>query len=99
MKQLIHPGEILKEEFLAPYGLTAYRLCQRIGVQQTRISQILKGDRAISADTALRLSRFFGNSPEFWLNLQADYDLRMARKDNGNSYKSIEPFDYEGEAA
>lgn len=77
MKKLsnIHPGEILSEEFLLPMEITAYRLSKEIGIPQTRISQILKGRRRITADTALRLSAFFGNSARFWLGLQDDYDL------------------------
>jgi addiction module HigA family antidote len=71
----IHPGEILKEEFLVPLKITAYRLSKDLGIPQTRISEILKGRRRISADTALRLSRYFGNSAKFWLGLQDDYDL------------------------
>jgi addiction module HigA family antidote len=71
----IHPGEILKEEFMIPLEITAYRLSKDLGIPQTRISEILKGRRRISADTALRLSRYFGNSAKFWLGLQDDYDL------------------------
>jgi antitoxin HigA-1 len=71
----IHPGEILREEFLAPLKITAYRLSKETFIPQTRISEILKGNRRITADTALRLSRFFGNSPKFWLGLQDDYDI------------------------
>jgi addiction module HigA family antidote len=71
----IHPGEILKEEFMIPMEITAYRLSKDLGIPQTRISEILKGRRRISADTALRLSRYFGNSAKFWLGLQDDYDL------------------------
>ena len=71
----IHPGEILKEEFMVPLEITAYRLSKDLGIPQTRISEILKGRRRISADTALRLSRYFGNSAKFWLGLQDDYDL------------------------
>ena len=70
----IHPGEILEEEFLKPMGITAYKLSQAIGVPQTRTSQILKGRRRITADTALRLSKFFGTSSKFWLGLQNDFD-------------------------
>ena len=72
MKKLknIHPGDVLKEEFLKPLGISAYRLCMDIGVPQTRISEILKGNRSITADTALRLSKYFGNTPNFWLGLQ-----------------------------
>jgi addiction module HigA family antidote len=71
----IHPGEILKEEFLKELGISAYRLAKDTGIPQTRISEIMKGARRITADTALRLSRYFGNTPKFWLGLQDDYDL------------------------
>ena len=71
----IHPGEILLEEFLKPLEITAYRLSKSIGIPQTRTSQIIKGKRGITADTALRLSKYFGTSPKFWLGLQDDYDL------------------------
>ena len=71
----IHPGEILEEEFLKPMGITAYKLSQAIGVPQTRTSQILKGRRRITADTALRLSKYFGTSSKFWLGLQNDFDI------------------------
>ncbi|MEZ5069893.1 MAG: HigA family addiction module antitoxin [Bacteroidales bacterium] len=71
----IHPGEVLREEFMVPLEITAYRLSKDLGIPQTRISEILKGRRRISADTALRLSRYFGNSAKFWLGLQDDYDL------------------------
>lgn len=71
----IHPGEILLEEFLEPMEISAYRLSKSIHTSQTRISEIIKGRRRITADTALRLSRFFGNSANFWLGLQNDYDL------------------------
>jgi addiction module HigA family antidote len=80
----IHPGEILSEEFLTPLGISAYRLAKETFIPQTRVSEILKGNRKITADTALRLSRFFGNSPKFWLGLQNDFDLEeeMAQKEN-----------------
>ena len=71
----IHPGEVLLEEFMKPLGITAYRLSKDIGIPQTRISVILKGKRRITADTALRLSQYFGNSAKFWLGLQDDFDL------------------------
>ncbi len=71
----IHPGEILKEEFLEPFGISAYKLSKDIKIPQTRISQIIKGNRRVTANTALRLSIYFGNSPQFWLGLQDDYDL------------------------
>ncbi len=77
MKSLenIHPGEILQEEFLVPLGISAYRLAKDTFLPQTRISEIIKGRRRITADTALRLSRYFGNSAKFWLGLQNDFDL------------------------
>jgi addiction module HigA family antidote len=75
----VHPGEILLEDFLKPMGITQYRLAKSIGVQQRRISLIVKGELAISADTALRLGRYFNMEPQFWLNLQAKYDLDMAK--------------------
>ena len=71
----IHPGKILREEFLEPFDIPAYKLSKEIRISQTRISQILKGKRRITADTALRFSTFFGNSAQFWLGLQDDYDL------------------------
>ncbi|PCH93524.1 MAG: addiction module antidote protein, HigA family [Bacteroidetes bacterium] len=71
----IHPGEILLEEFLKPLGITAYRLSKDTFIPQTRVSEIVKGRRRITADTALRLSRYFGNSAKFWLGLQDDYDI------------------------
>ena len=77
MKKLrnIHPGEILQEEFLNPLKITAYKLSKDIRIPQNRISEILKGNRRITADTALRLSAFFGNSAKFWLGLQNDFDI------------------------
>lgn len=71
----IHPGEVLSEEFLVPFGISAYKLAKDIGIPQTRVSEILKGNRRITADTALRLSKYFGNSAKFWLGLQDDFDL------------------------
>lgn len=74
---IVTPGEILSEEFLKPMEISAYRLAKDTGMPATRISQILKGKRRITADTALRLSRYFGNSPDFWLGIQDEYDLRQ----------------------
>jgi len=76
----IHPGEILLEEFLKPLDLSAYRLSKVISIPQSRISQIIKGNRRITADTALRLSKFFGNSANFWLGLQNDFDIEEGIK-------------------
>lgn len=77
----IHPGEILEEEFMIPLGLSANALARRIDVPVTRISEIVRGNRGITADTALRLARLFGTSSELWQGLQAEYDLRVARRD------------------
>lgn len=76
----IHPGEILFEEFLKPLGITAYRLSKDTEIPQTRISQILKGNRRITADTAMRLGSYFANSPKFWLGLQDDYDIEEEKR-------------------
>jgi len=74
----IHPGEVLLEDFMKPFGLSQYRLAKDIGVPALRISQIVRGKRSITADTALRLARYFGTSAEVWLRLQARYDLETA---------------------
>jgi addiction module HigA family antidote len=89
----IHPGEVLQEEFLEPMGISAYRLSKDIGIPQTRVSQILKGNRRITADTALRLSKYFGTSAKFWLGLQDDFDLEeesQAKKDELKAIPSIQ---------
>lgn len=78
-----HPGEMLQEEFLVPLGISQNQLALDIRVPATRISQIIKGKRSVTPETALRLSRYFGNSPEFWLNLQQQHDLTKARQDAG----------------
>jgi antitoxin HigA-1 len=86
----VHPGEILLEEFLEPLGITAYRLSKSIGIPQTRTSQIIKGKRGITADTALRLSKYLGTSPKFWLGLQDDYDLEEQTNKLQNELKEIQ---------
>jgi len=85
----IHPGEILMEEFLKPMKISAYKLSKDIGIPQTRISQIVKGKRRITADTALRLSSYFGNSAKFWLGLQDDYDIENERIEKFEIFKKI----------
>ena len=80
----IHPGEVLLEDFMKPLGLTQYRVAQDIGVPALRISQIVHGKRAITADTAMRLARYFGTSPDVWLRLQARYDLEVAEREYGD---------------
>ena len=85
----IHPGEILKEEFLVPLNITAYKLAKDIGIPQTRISEIVKGNRRITADTALRFSKYFGNSAKFWLGLQDDFDIEEEQNAKGKTLNSI----------
>jgi len=89
---LVSPGDILLEDFLEPLKLTPYRLAKSTKLDQTRISEIIHGKRAITADMALRFSRFFGNSPEFWLNLQTEYDLRLKKKELQKLLKSIKKY-------
>ena len=89
MKKLenVHPGEILRFEFLEPMEITAYRLAKDLKIPQTRISAILKGKRSITADTALRLSKYFGNSAKFWLGLQNDFDIEEEYQGDWNEYE------------
>jgi addiction module HigA family antidote len=95
MKKLrnIHPGEILSEEFLIPLRISAYKLAKEISIPQTRISEIVKGNRRITADTALRLSKFFGNSAKFWLGLQDDYDIENESRSKNKELNTIKQFD------
>lgn len=86
----VHPGEILKEEFMAPLGLSANALARAVRVPPNRISAIVNGERGLTADTALRLSKAFGTTPEFWLNLQKQYELDCAR-DRATDLARIEP--------
>jgi len=85
----IHPGEILKEEFMVPLEISAYKLSKELEIPQTRISQIIKGKRRITADTALRLSSYFGNSAQFWLGLQNDFDLEEEKNVQSNVFERI----------
>ncbi|TRX40400.1 HigA family addiction module antitoxin [Flavobacterium restrictum] len=89
----IHPGEILTEEFLIPLEISAYKLAKDLKIPQTRISEITKGKRRITADTALRLSHYFGNSAKFWLGLQDDFDLESEQENKDLELKSIKRFD------
>jgi len=89
----IHPGEVLLEEFLRPLELSAYRLSKETLLPQTRISEIIKGKRRITADTGLRFAKFFGTSPSFWLGLQNDYDLEEERLEHAEQIDLIKPFD------
>lgn len=89
----IHPGEILLEEFLIPLDITAYRLSKDLKIPQTRISEITKGKRRITADTALRLSLYFGNSAKFWLGIQDDFDIEEEQENKAQELQSIKRFD------
>ena len=94
----IHPGEVLLEEFLIPLELSAYKLAKDLKIPQTRISEIIKGNRRITADTALRLSQYFGNSAKFWLGLQSDFDIEEENEIKGTELKSIKKFDFQNVA-
>jgi addiction module HigA family antidote len=94
----LHPGEVLREEFMVPLGLTAYALAKACHVPRTRIERIAREEIGITADTALRLGRYLKTTPQFWLNLQADYDLRTARAQIGGDLDAIEEREVEGAA-
>jgi addiction module HigA family antidote len=87
----IHPGEILREEFLKPMDISVYRLAKEIHVPVPRVNDIVLEKRGISADTAVRLARFFGTSEQFWMNLQASYDVRRAKAELGKKLQTIKP--------
>lgn len=87
----IHPGEVLLEDFLVPLNLTKYRLARDIGVPATRIQNIIDGKRGVSADTALRLGRYFGTSAELWMGLQDGYELELARMQLGEGLEQVKP--------
>jgi addiction module HigA family antidote len=93
----IHPGEILQAEFLKPMGISAYRLAKETFIPQTRVSEIIKGNRRITADTALRLAKFLGTSAKFWLGLQDDFDLEEEKESKEKEINDIQPI--EGNAA
>ncbi len=87
-----HPGETLKEEYLVPLGMSVNALAKELGIGAARLNEIVLGRRGVSADTALRLARYFGTTPEFWLNLQAFYDLRMAQRKAGQTIeRTVKP--------
>jgi antitoxin HigA-1 len=90
----IHPGEVLLEDFLKPMNISAYRLAKETRIDNTRISEIIKGKRGISVDTALRFSKFFGNSPEFWINIQYHYDLEEKKEKLFGELEKIHTYVY-----
>jgi len=91
----VHPGEVLLEEFLLPLNVTAYRLAKDTSIPQTRVSEIIKGNRRITADTALRLSKYFGTTPKFWLGLQDDYDLEEEGAFKEKELKNIKHYTFD----
>ena len=92
----IHPGEILQKDFLIPMHISAYQLAKGIFIDQTRISEIIKGKRSVTMDTALRFAHFFGTSPEFWINIQTQYDLEKKRAELAPVLKKIQALDISG---
>jgi len=100
MKHLknIHPGEVLQEEFLGPMGISAYRLAKETGLSQTRLGQIIRGERNITAETAIKIGRFLNTGPAFWMNLQALYDIEEAEKRHHREVKAIHPYSPAGAA-
>lgn len=88
----IHPGEVLKEEFLDPMGISVYRLSKETGLPQTRLGQIIRGERSITAETALKIGRYLNTGPEFWMNLQALYDIEEAERRHNKELKTIHPY-------
>ena len=95
----IHPGEILSEDFLKPMGISGYKLAKALLIDQTRVSEIIKGKRSITTDTALRLAKFFGTTPEFWLNIQARYDMETMRDALKEDLDNIHTYVYEAAEA
>ena len=95
MKKLanVHPGEVLQNEFLVPLEISAYRLSKDLKIPQTRISEIVKGNRRITADTALRLSKYFGNSAKFWLGLQDDFDIEEEKEAKQSVLNEIKKYE------
>lgn len=86
----IHPGEILREEFMKPLGLSSYRLAKELRLSIPRVNEIVREERSVTADTAIRLARYFGTSPQVWMNLQTEYDIRHAEK-KGSDFAKIKP--------
>jgi addiction module HigA family antidote len=87
----IHPGEMLREEFLVPLGMTPYALARRLNVPRTRVERLVREETGLTPDTALRLARFFGSTPEFWLNMQLRYDLARAENESAKALAEIQP--------
>jgi addiction module HigA family antidote len=95
----IHPGEVLQEEFLVPMGISVYRLAKETGLSPTRLGQIIRGNRGISAETAIKIGFFLNTGPEFWMNLQSLYDIEEAERRYGKEVKAIHPYSQTDRAA
>jgi addiction module HigA family antidote len=93
--EAIHPGEILQEDFLIPMNISAYKLAKETFIDQTRISEIIRGKRSISIDTALRFAKFFGTTPEFWINIQTQYDMENKKEELGPELIKIHTLDFD----
>ncbi len=90
----IHPGEVLQEEFLVPMGISVYRLAKETGLSPTRLGQIVKGSRGVTAETAIKIGRFLSTGPEFWMNLQSLYDIEEAKTQYDKAVKAIHPYSH-----
>jgi len=88
----IHPGEVLQEEFLVPMGISVYRIAKETGLSPTRLGQIIKGNRSITVETAIKIGRFLNTGPEFWMNLQSLYDIEEAKKRYEKDTEEIHPY-------
>ncbi|MBS3951801.1 MAG: HigA family addiction module antidote protein [Methylomicrobium sp.] len=91
----IHPGEVLQEEFLVPMGISVYRLAKETGLSPTRLGQIVKGSRGVTAETAIKIGRFLNTGPEFWMNLQSLYDIEEAIRQHDKEVKAIHPYSHD----
>jgi len=95
----IHPGEILQEDFLVPMNISAYKLAKETYIDQTRISEIIRGKRSITIDTALRFAKFFGTTPEFWINIQTQYDMENKKEELAPELMKIHQLDFENSSS
>lgn len=98
MRRRLHPGQVLRDRYLAPHGITQVELARRIDVSFPRVNELINGKRGVTVDTAVRLARLFGTTPQFWLNLQRDYDLAASLSSLADTIHRIEPLSTSGEA-
>ncbi len=95
----IHPGEILQEDFLIPMGISAYKLAKETFIDQNRISEIIRGKRSITIDTALRFAKFFGTTPEFWINIQTQYDMEIKKEELASELMKIHQLEFDNSSS